>query len=106
MAQRQEYSVALESWLSTIECSHRMDVCDRYALSFVPALRFVRSQILCRFYKSPSGERSPVCMRISAKRSHDTHVKDPVVHGRVWWIMEINTKMTQYAQKVSEPPEC
>ena len=29
---------------------------DRYVLGFAPALRFLRSQILCRLYKIPPGE--------------------------------------------------
>ena len=33
-----------------------------------------------------------------AKRSH-AHVKDPVVHGRVWWVME-TPQTTQHALKV------
>ena len=48
-------------------------------------MRFLRSQILCRFYKSPSDKIVPrVCTH--AKRSH-THVKDPVVRvsgGGLW----------------------
>ena len=38
---------------------------DRYVLGFESALCFLRSEILCRFYKSPSDKpRSPVCIRM------------------------------------------
>ena len=61
---------------------------DRYVLGFELALRFLRGQILCRLYKSPSGETIDV-PRVSThiKRSH-TQDKDHVVHVRVLWIME------------------
>ena len=50
------------------------------------ALRFLRSQILCRLYKSPSDETiNRVYMHATGLH---THVKDPVVHVRVGWIME------------------
>ena len=41
---------------------------------------------------------SPCVYVTRAKRSH-AHVKDPVVHGRVWWVME-TPKTTQHALKV------
>ena len=41
---------------------------DRFLLSFAPALRSPRSQILCRLYKRPSDETMnrgpPVCIRM------------------------------------------
>ena len=50
------------------------------------ALRFLRSQILCRLYKRPSDETINR-MYTHATGSH-THVKNPVVHVRVWWTIE------------------
>ena len=74
-----------------MERGHHMDG-YRYVLGFAPALRFLRSQILCRLYESPSEEiinRGPR-VYTCAKRSH-THVKDPVVHVTVRWTMETTT---------------
>ena len=59
-------------------------------LGFVPALRFLLSQILCRLYKSPSDEtinRGTPCVYTCKTKPH-THVEDPVVRIRVRWIME------------------
>ena len=53
-------------------------------------LRFLHSQILCRPNKSPSDEtinQEAKLTTVHAKRSH-MHVKDHVVHVRVWWTME------------------
>ena len=62
---------------------------DHYVLGFAPALRFPQTQILCRLYKSSLDEtinRGP-SVYMYAERS-PMRVKDPVVHVRVWWIME------------------
>ena len=57
-------------------------MCDRYVLGFAPALRFLRSQILCRLYKSPSGETinrgPPVCIRMQ---------KDHIRTLKILWSM-------------------
>ena len=70
---------------------------DHYVLSFAPALRLPWSQILCRINKHHSDETinggTPcvycvyACNDVYKKRSH-RHVKDPVVHVRVQWIMK------------------
>ena len=62
---------------------------DRYVLGFAPALRFLRSQIMCRLYKSPSDETISRGSRVytHAKRLH-THHEDPLVHFRVRWTMK------------------
>jgi len=52
-------------------------------------LRFLQSPILCRLQKSfnETINRGPLCA-YTYKKIIYTHVKDPVVHVRVWWIME------------------
>ena len=42
--------------LSKAQVKHGRWMGDRYVLGFAPALIFLRSQILCRLYESPSGE--------------------------------------------------
>ena len=42
--------------LSKAQVKHDRWVVDRYVIGFAPALTFLRSQILCRLYKSPSDE--------------------------------------------------
>ena len=63
---------------------------DHYVLVFVPALRFLQSQILCRLYESPSDETinrgPPVCIHMQT---------DPVVHVKVRWIMELKHQNDQ-----------
>ena len=69
-----------------------------YVLGFVPTLRFFGSEILCRLYKGPLGEminnlqtkvpRVYTYKLECAQTQSYIHVKDPVVHARVWWIME------------------
>ena len=68
-------------------------------LGFELALRFLRGQILCRLYKSPSGETIDV-PRVSThiKRSH-TQDKDHVVHVRVLRILEM-PNISQHALTV------
>ena len=50
---------------------------DRYVLGFVPALRFLRSQILCRLHKSPMDETinqgPPMC--ICMQKDHISMLK-------------------------------
>ena len=63
-------------------------IVDRYMVGVAPALRFLWSQVLCRLYKSLSDNTvnpSPSCVYTCKKI---TYAKDPVVHVRVWWIME------------------
>ena len=78
-------------------------------LGFVPALRFPRSQVQCRLYKSPSDEtinRGTPCThahthtrtQTHTERSH-TYVNDPVVHDRFGGLCG-NTKITQHALKL------
>ena len=76
---------SMGSWmpkLSMIECGHHTDGwCSP----------FLCSQILCRLHKNldPSDEtvnRGHPC-NTQTKRSH-THIKNPVVHAQVQWIME------------------
>ena len=57
--------------------------------AFYPPPRFLWSQILHRLYKGPSGEtklRSPMCIQM--QKDLVMHVKELVVHDRVWWIIE------------------
>ena len=65
---------------------------DHYMLYFAPALRLLRSQIVCRPYNCKVFRlrlyTEAPRVNTHAKRSHK-HVKDPVVHVRVRWIMEI-----------------
>ena len=72
-------------------------------LGFAPSLRFLRSQILCRLYKRPSDEtkpRPPPPSHVHAKNI--MHVKDPVHHVRVQWIMATPKQViTRHALKVS-----
>ena len=75
---------------------------DRYELGFAPALRFLRSRILCGLYKSPLDEtisRGPPRVHTQVKRSH-AHVKAPVVHVRVRRITE-TPKITQHVPTAS-----
>ena len=62
---------------------------DRYELGFAPALRFLRSQILCRPYKSPSDE--------STNRDHIRTLKIPYACESS--VDYENTKLTQHALK-------
>ena len=69
-------------------------------LDFEGTLRFLPSQILCRFYKSPLKETvnwGPPCVYVCKKITH-TLIKDPVVHVWVRWIMETPK---HYALKVA-----
>ena len=77
---------------------------DCYVLGFVPALKYLWSQILHRLYKSPSDEtiikpRSRVC--VCMQKDHKHTLKDPAAHVRVRWSMQ-TTKITQQAKQVSE----
>ena len=85
---------------------------DHYVLGFAPALRFLQSQILCWLYNSASDETinwGPACVYTRMQKYHinsdNTHVKEPVVHVRVWWIMG-TPKIAQHALKVSESSGC
>ena len=75
----------------------------RYVLGFATSLRFFRSQILCRLYKRPSDEtkpRPPPPPMYTQKISH-MHVKYPVHHVRVRWIMATPKQViTRHALKV------
>ena len=80
---------------------------DRYVLGFAPALGFLRSQILCRLYKSPSDEtinRGPsrAYMRICMQKRSDMHVKDPVVISGFGglWKHQINPACTKKCQSL------
>ena len=60
-----------------------------YVLGFALTLRFVWSQ-LCSLYKGPLDEtinQGPPC-EYACKHIIYTHIKDPVVHVRIWWTME------------------
>ena len=61
---------------------------DCCVLGFAPAPIFLQSNSV-QTTKSPSDEttdRGPPCVNVSMQNHHT--VKDPVVHVRVWWIME------------------
>ena len=77
-------------------------ICDHHVLCFVPTLRSLWSQILCRLY-GRLVNRGPLCL-YTCKRSH-IYIKDHIVHVRVWWIMETQ-KRTQHALKVSKSLKC
>ena len=82
--------------LSTMERGHQMDG-DRYVLGFAPALRFLRSQILCRLHKSPSDEtvnRDPPSVYECKKI---THARERYC-SPCQWIME-TPKTTQHAYR-------
>ena len=59
---------------------------DRYVLGFAPTSGFLRGQIRCRLYKSPTDEAITRAYT-RAKRSR-THATDPVVHVRGRWTMD------------------
>ena len=79
------------------ERGHQMNG-DRYVLGFAPALRFLRSQILCRLYKSPLGERCPVYIRMQKHHIGTLKVLSPCPSS----VDYVNTKITQHALKLSE----
>ena len=70
-------------------------------LGFALTVRCLWSQ-LCSLYKGPLDEtinQGPPC-EYACKKIVYTHIKDPVVHVRVWWDYG-NNKRTQHALKVS-----
>ena len=74
MAQSKNTRSRKPELISTMERGHQMDG-DRSVLGVASALRFLRSQILCRLHKSPWDETvnrgPPVCVLCtSAKKDH------------------------------------
>ena len=77
-----------------------------YMLGFAPALRFLRSQILCRLYKNHSDEAiSRGHLHVYAWKMI-THACLRSCSTRLSLVDYGNIKITQHALKVPEPSEC
>ena len=75
-------------WLSMIECGHHMDGWPSHArlsAQVSPGSKSVQTLYLQKSFGWDYKPRS--CVYMYSKRLH-IHAKDPVVHVRVWWIME------------------
>ena len=81
-------------------------IADYLWLGFAPALRFLRSQILCRLYKSPSDEtinRGPPCVYACKKITNTCVGNNKTTQRALKCVSLHNVEVGHYTKEEEEP---
>jgi len=81
-------------------------IIDYLWLGFAPALRFLRSQILCRLYKSPSDEtinRGPPCVYACKKITNTCVGNNKTTQRALKCVSLHNVEVGHYTKEEEEP---